>query len=83
MSIREALRELEMWGAGCTFSFTAYSDSAEKEMNIIRDWKELINQVHVYNIHGGMYAHCRYTDTHILLHTLVRRLATTSVCCSL
>ena len=75
MSIREALRELEMWGAGCTFSFTAYSDSAQKEMNIIRDWKELINQVYV---HAGMYVHCRYTlihtychthtDTHILIH---------------
>ena len=45
VSIREALRELEMWGASCTFSLTPYSDSASKEMNIIRDWKELVNQV--------------------------------------
>ena len=46
VSIREALRELEMWGASCTFSLTSYSDSADKEMNIIRDWKELVNQVY-------------------------------------
>ena len=45
VSIREALRELEMWGAGCTFSLSPYTDSAAKEMNIIRDWKELVNQV--------------------------------------
>ena len=45
VSIREALRELEMWGAGSTFSLTPYTDSAAKEINIIRDWKELVNQV--------------------------------------
>lgn len=61
MSIREALRELEMWGAGCTFSLTPYSDSAEKEINIIRDWKELINQVcpvnymYIYDIMKALY----------------------------
>ena len=49
VSIREALRELEMWGAGCAFSLTPYTDSTEKEMNIIRDWKELVNQVSVYH----------------------------------
>ena len=34
-----------MWGASCTFSLTPYTDSGTKEMNIIRDWKELVNQV--------------------------------------
>ena len=48
VSIREALRELEMWGAGCAFSLTPYTDSSQKDMNIIRDWKELVNQVSVY-----------------------------------
>ena len=45
VSIREALRELEMWGAGCSFSLSPYTDSAGKEMSVIRDWKELVNQV--------------------------------------
>ena len=45
VSIREALRELEMWGATTSFSLTGYSDSAEKELKIIKDWKDLVNQV--------------------------------------
>ena len=45
VSIREALRELELWGAGANFSLTGYLDSAEKELSIIKDWKELVNQV--------------------------------------
>ena len=45
VSIREALRELELWGAGASFSLTGYSDSAEKQLAIIKDWKELVNQV--------------------------------------
>ena len=45
MSIREALRELELWGVGANFSLTGYQDSATKELSIIKDWKELVNQV--------------------------------------
>ncbi len=45
MSIREALRELELWGAAATFNLTGYSDSARKELTIIKDWKELVNEV--------------------------------------
>ena len=45
VSIREALRELELWGAGAVFSLTAYSDSSGKELSIIKDWKDLVNQV--------------------------------------
>lgn len=45
VSIREALRELEMWGATTSFSLTGYSDSTEKELKIIKDWKDLVNQV--------------------------------------
>ncbi len=47
VSIREALRELELWGAAATFNLTAYSDSARKELTIIKDWKELVNEVRV------------------------------------
>lgn len=45
VSIREALKELELWGASTTFSLTSYKDSAEKELSIIKDWKDLVNQV--------------------------------------
>lgn len=45
MSIREALRELELWGAGAVFTLTAYVDSSDKEISIIKDWKDLVNQV--------------------------------------
>lgn len=45
VSIREALRELEMWGAAATFSLASYSDSADRQMQIVKDWKDLVNQV--------------------------------------
>ncbi|KAK3752586.1 hypothetical protein QZH41_006671 [Actinostola sp. cb2023] len=45
VSIREALRELELWGAGAVFALTSYVDSSEKELSIIKDWKDLVNQV--------------------------------------
>ena len=45
VSIREALRELDMWGAATEFTLTDYQDSAERDIKIIKDWKELINQV--------------------------------------
>lgn len=45
VSIREALKELELWGASTTFSLTSYKDSTEKELSIIKDWKDLVNQV--------------------------------------
>lgn len=45
VSIREALRELELWGAGAVFSLTSYVDSHSKELSIIKDWKDLVNQV--------------------------------------
>ena len=45
MSIREALKELELWGAGANFSLTLYTDSAKRDLSLIKDWKELVNQV--------------------------------------
>ena len=45
VSIREALRELELWGAGAVFSLTPYTDSKSVDVSIIKDWKELVNQV--------------------------------------
>lgn len=45
VSIREAFRELEMWGASAEFSMTDYEDSHGTRLNIIKEWKEIINQV--------------------------------------
>ena len=58
MSIREALRELEMWGAATTFTLTSYMDTDDKELFIVKDWKELVNQVglgaKIVNIEPGL-----------------------------
>lgn len=53
VSIREALRELDLWGAGANFSLTGYTDSAAKELSIIKDWKELVNQVRVLHLYAS------------------------------
>ncbi|XP_055895255.1 cytoplasmic dynein 2 heavy chain 1-like isoform X1 [Biomphalaria glabrata] len=45
VTIREAIRELELWGAGAIFAFTEYVDSNKNKMNLIKDWKDLVNQV--------------------------------------
>ena len=45
VSIREALRELELWGAAATFNFTDYTDSANQPMKLIEEWKDLLNEV--------------------------------------
>uniref|UniRef100_W5K866 Cytoplasmic dynein 2 heavy chain 1 n=1 Tax=Astyanax mexicanus TaxID=7994 RepID=W5K866_ASTMX len=45
VSIREALRELELWGAGACFSLLEYRDSSGVQLNLIRDWREVFSQV--------------------------------------
>jgi dynein heavy chain 2 len=45
VTIREAIRELELWGAGAVFSLTDYEDSKKHNITLIKDWKELVNQV--------------------------------------
>uniref|UniRef100_H2ZEZ6 Cytoplasmic dynein 2 heavy chain 1 n=1 Tax=Ciona savignyi TaxID=51511 RepID=H2ZEZ6_CIOSA len=45
VSIREALRELELWGAGAVFTFTEYQDSSNKSIRLIKEWKDLLNEV--------------------------------------
>ena len=47
VTIREAIRELELWGAGAVFSLTDYEDSNKNKMNLIKDWKDLVNQVNL------------------------------------
>ncbi len=44
-SIREALRELELWGAAAQFVLTKFQDSKSQEAPIIKDWKDLFSAV--------------------------------------
>ena len=44
-SIREALRELEMWSAAAQFLLTDFQDSKAQKVSIIKDWKEIFSQV--------------------------------------
>ncbi|XP_072706738.1 cytoplasmic dynein 2 heavy chain 1 isoform X3 [Ciconia boyciana] len=45
VTIREALRELELWGVGAVFTLTDYEDSQDKTIRLIKDWKDIVNQV--------------------------------------
>ena len=45
VTIREALRELDLWGAGAVFALTDYEDSNKNSLQLIKDWKDLVNQV--------------------------------------
>ena len=45
VTIREALKELNLWGASTVFALTKYEDSHKHQMNLIKDWKDLINAV--------------------------------------
>ncbi|UJR10563.1 hypothetical protein I4U23_014763 [Adineta vaga] len=44
-TIREALRELENWGAGAQFSLIDYVDTKQQKLQIIKDWKDLFTQI--------------------------------------
>ncbi|NWH26647.1 DYHC2 protein, partial [Grus americana] len=45
VTIREALRELELWAVGAVFTLTDYEDSRGKTIRLIKDWKDQVNQV--------------------------------------
>ncbi|TNN71607.1 Cytoplasmic dynein 2 heavy chain 1 [Liparis tanakae] len=45
VAIREALRELDLWGAAATFSLTDYTDSSRRSLTLIKDWKDIVTQV--------------------------------------
>ncbi|KAG7479772.1 hypothetical protein JOB18_034928 [Solea senegalensis] len=45
VTIREALRELDLWGAAATFSLTEYTNSSGQSLTLIKDWKDIVNQV--------------------------------------
>ncbi|XP_034023634.1 cytoplasmic dynein 2 heavy chain 1 [Thalassophryne amazonica] len=45
VTIREALRELDLWGAAATFTLTEYTDSSGRALTLIKDWKDIVSQV--------------------------------------
>ncbi|XP_069747277.1 cytoplasmic dynein 2 heavy chain 1 isoform X4 [Narcine bancroftii] len=45
VSIREALRELDLWGASSVFLMTDYWDNQKTMIKLIKDWKDIGNQV--------------------------------------
>uniref|UniRef100_A0A3Q1BV91 Cytoplasmic dynein 2 heavy chain 1 n=1 Tax=Amphiprion ocellaris TaxID=80972 RepID=A0A3Q1BV91_AMPOC len=45
VTIREALRELDLWGAAATFTLTEYTDSSGRTLTLIKDWRDIVNQV--------------------------------------
>ncbi|XP_047450013.1 cytoplasmic dynein 2 heavy chain 1 isoform X3 [Mugil cephalus] len=45
VTIREALRELDLWGAAAAFTLTEYTDSGGRNLALIKDWKDIVNQV--------------------------------------
>ncbi|KAB1272094.1 Cytoplasmic dynein 2 heavy chain 1 [Camelus dromedarius] len=45
VTIREALRELDLWGVGAVFTLTDYEDSQSQTIKLIKDWKDIVNQV--------------------------------------
>ena len=47
VSIREALHELDVWGATAVFALTDYSDCRKVVVKLIKDWKDLTNKVDV------------------------------------
>ncbi|XP_023565248.1 cytoplasmic dynein 2 heavy chain 1 [Octodon degus] len=45
VTIREALRELDLWGVGAVFMLIDYEDSQGRTIKLIKDWKDIVNQV--------------------------------------
>ncbi|KAI8621722.1 dynein heavy chain and region D6 of dynein motor-domain-containing protein [Chytriomyces sp. MP71] len=45
VAIREALSELDMWGAGAVFALSDYQDAKGSHLKIVKDWKETMAQV--------------------------------------
>ncbi len=59
VSIREALAELDVWGASATFSLTDYKDCHSNIVKLIKDWKELTNKVSWMSVTRGIESESR------------------------
>ena len=45
LSIREALKELELWGSKAAFNLSSFEDSQQHTVQIIRGWSDIIQEV--------------------------------------
>ncbi|KAG1684369.1 Cytoplasmic dynein 2 heavy chain 1 [Nymphon striatum] len=45
VTIREALNELDLWGAKARFNLTEFEDSNHNSVMLIKDWKDILNKV--------------------------------------
>uniref|UniRef100_A0A0N4ZU30 Cytoplasmic dynein 2 heavy chain 1 n=1 Tax=Parastrongyloides trichosuri TaxID=131310 RepID=A0A0N4ZU30_PARTI len=45
ITMREALQELELWGGQAEFTLTDYKHSNKQNVKIVKEWKDLVNQV--------------------------------------
>ncbi|CAL1265870.1 unnamed protein product [Larinioides sclopetarius] len=45
VTIREALNELDLWGAKARFSLTEHVDSSGNTLVLIKEWRDLLNKV--------------------------------------
>ena len=45
ISIREAMQELDIWGASAMFALTDYQDAKGAKVKLIKEWKETLTQV--------------------------------------
>ncbi|KAL2914266.1 hypothetical protein HK105_206212 [Polyrhizophydium stewartii] len=45
VAIREAIQELDIWGASAVFSLTEYQDARGGKLQLIKDWKETLTQI--------------------------------------
>lgn len=43
--VREALQELDVWGAGAVFCLSSFTDSKGQRLSLIKDWKDIVTQV--------------------------------------
>lgn len=47
VTIREALNELDLWGAKSRFALTEHQDSTGSTLVLIKEWKDLLNKVRI------------------------------------
>jgi dynein heavy chain 2 len=45
VGIREAIQELDLWGAGAVYTMTNYVDGRSENIKLIKDWKEMLAQL--------------------------------------
>ena len=45
VAIRDAIRDLDAWGATTTFSLKDHTDTNDRQLKLINNWKDIITQV--------------------------------------